>query len=242
MNRHIPIHGLACIFCCLTLLIFSSRTSVKKLWTLDDSAQSVLFETEATPPDSESGLNVFYPSNQLAPETINSQANGYGVDGVAVARKGTYMPLSLPVAHRTLGFKERMLERAAMLTRAISSLERGPPTPSWSWETLEEDKREDPVLDRDASYIQASTSQQVANLLRKNLADADAELRARRRLAAKAAASMADESPSAAPPPSPKAQQPRASPPRIPVRIHAPDPMPLASTQRPGQAASPRVR
>eukprot|EP00291_Cryptomonas_curvata_P022112 CAMPEP_0172166340 /NCGR_PEP_ID=MMETSP1050-20130122/8926_1 /TAXON_ID=233186 /ORGANISM="Cryptomonas curvata, Strain CCAP979/52" /LENGTH=184 /DNA_ID=CAMNT_0012836937 /DNA_START=63 /DNA_END=614 /DNA_ORIENTATION=- len=184
MNRHILIQGLACTFCCLSLLIFLSRTGVKELGTSDDNAQSVLFETEATPPDYQSGINVFYPSNQFAPDksSINSQANGYGVDGVAVARKGTYMPLSLPVAHRTPGFKERMLERTAMLARAISSLERGPTTPSWSWETLQEDKREDPVLDRDASYIQASTSQQVANLLRKNLADADAELRARRRL------------------------------------------------------------
>ena len=90
------------------------------------------------------------------------------------------MPLSLPVAHRSLGFKERMLERAEFLARAIKSLEKGPPTPSWPWEKIKEDDMEDPLLQQDASAVQASTSQQISDLLRKNLAEADAELQAKR--------------------------------------------------------------
>ncbi len=129
-----------------------------------------------------------------------------------------------------------MLERAAMLSQAVSSLERGPRTPSWSWEALQEDKREDPVLERDASYIQASTAQQVAELLRKNLADADAELRARRRLAAKAAAaSRANHSPAASPPHTPsRVQQPRIDSPAAQIPVFFP---PTAARRRPSPSS-----
>ena len=185
MDRRKIVQFLALLLC-ISLLLFLGLTYQER--TKGDS-ESVVLETDSSNPillDSDHGDLLNENMFNLPVSNLFVSKDSLSSDGVLVSRRGAnYMPLSIPVSHRSLGLKERMLERAEFLERAVDTLEKGPAAPSWPWEILQENKREDPLLQRDAAAIQSSTSQQVAALLKKNLAEADAELRARRIAASK---------------------------------------------------------
>jgi hypothetical protein len=188
MERKLVVQALSIILC-ISLLVFLSAT-----YEENSNSSPALLETDINHPfhirnDYQNDLindnNILLPISRKI-DSILRNSNGAGTSLETSEGTTVYNPVNLPVSHRSLGFDARMLQRAAFLARAVNTLEKGPSTPSWSWEKLQEDKREDPLLMSDAFAAQASTAQQVAALLRKNLAEADAQLKAKRDAARKA--------------------------------------------------------
>ena len=165
MNRHTFFLVLSILLCSALVVFVSLCSSSRTKYSATNIALTLTgLDTSAT--DQPSDVNVIsaFPLKAIEMPII--------VHRLPVSPNGE----SIPLVDGSVGFRERMLKRAAFLERAVDSLEKGPPTPSWSWEKIKEGDTEDPLLQQDAAAVRASTSQEVDTLLRRNLAEADAEL------------------------------------------------------------------